>query len=368
MEKTRTIASIRLRLLLAPLALASFIGCGGSSPSLTGPSAVLGSAVALSADSAESAETLLAADAGEFTALGRGPGNGGGKGKDKDKDNDKGKDGDTDRGGNGNGDDNRGPAGDNRGPGGGGRGPEGGDRGPQEDDRGPGRSDDVRVVGFVSGVTADTLTVDGVTVAAGPGVLIRRGNRVLTMADIEVGDHVQARGAMEGAVLVATEIKVEDTGRDNDDAAGVEIQGVISGLSATSGCPVVSFTIGATTVRTSATTVFDDVTCATLANSALVEIHGVRQADGSILATRVDAEAGPDDVRGAVFEFSGAVSCPAATFRVGPTLSLSTRVTTTATTVFSGVTCAALANGAHVEVEGTKQADGSLTAALVKLR
>ena len=367
MEKTRTIASIRLRLLLAPLALASSIGCGGSSPSLTGPSAVLGSAVALSADSAESAETLLAAEAGEFTALGRGPGNGGGKdGKDKDKDKDK--DGDTDRGRNGNGDDNRGPAGDNRGPGGGGRGPEGGDRGPEEDDRGPGRSDDVRVVGFVSGVTVDTLTVDGVTVAAGPGVLIRRGNRVLTMADIEVGDHVQARGAMEGAVLVATEIKVEDTGRDNDDVGGVEIQGVISGLSATSGCPIVTFTIGATTVRTSATTLFDDVTCATLANSALVEIHGVRQADGSILATKVDAEAGPDDVRGTVFEFSGAASCPAATFRVGPTLSLSTRVTTTATTVFSGVTCAALANGAHLEVEGTKQADGSLTAALVKLR
>jgi hypothetical protein len=209
--------------------------------------------------------------------------------------------------------------------------------------------------------------VNGMTVAAGPGAVIRHGNRPLTLADIAVGDHVQARGAMEDAVLVATEIKVEDTGRDDDDVDDAEIEGAIAGLSATSGCPVVTFTIGATTVRTSATTLFDDVTCATLANSTFVEIDGIRQADGSILARKVDAEAGPDEAAGAVFEFSGAASCPAATFRVGPTLSLSTRVTTTATTVFSGVTCAALANGARVEVEGTKQADGSITAARVEL-
>ena len=191
---------------------------------------------------------------------------------------------------------------------------------------------------------------------------------MLTMADIEVGDHVQARGAMEGAILVATEIKVEDTGRDNDDEDEDEVQGAIAGLSATSGCPVVTFTIGTTQVRTSATTIFDDVTCATLANNMFVEVHGIRQSDGSMLATRVDAEAGPDEVEGFVFDFSGAASCPAATFKVGPTLSLATTVTTTASTVFDGVTCATLANGMRVEVEGTRQANGSIAAARVELR
>jgi hypothetical protein len=173
---------------------------------------------------------------------------------------------------------------------------------------------------------------------------------------------------MEATTLVATEIKVQDTGRDNDDTIEAEIKGTISGLSATTGCPVVTFTIGTTKVSTSAATVFDDVTCQTLANGALVEVEGTRQADGSILARRVEAEAGPDEVEGIVFEFSGAASCPAATFRVGPTLSLSTKVTTTATTTFSGVTCATLANGLRVEVEGTKQADGSITAAAVELK
>src|SRR6185503_10660850 len=79
-----------------------------------------------------------------------------------------------------------------------------------------GRGHDDRVVGFVSAKFANTLTVNGVTVAGGPGVVIRHGNRTLTMADIQVGDHVQARGTMDGTTLVATEIKVEDTGNDND--------------------------------------------------------------------------------------------------------------------------------------------------------
>jgi hypothetical protein len=43
-------------------------------------------------------------------------------------------------------------------------------------------------------------------------------------------------------------------------------------------------------VRTSAATVFDDVTCANLANGARVEVDGIEQSDGSILATRIDAE------------------------------------------------------------------------------
>ena len=175
--------------------------------------------------------------------------------------------------------------------------------------------------------------------------------------------------AAQGLTLVAEEITVQDTGHDNDPTARPsEIEGTISGISAVSGCPVVTFMIGTTQVTTSATTTFDDVTCATLANGALVEVEGAKQADGSIVATRVEAEAGPDEVTGTVFEFSGAASCPAATFKVGPVLSLATAVTLTPTTTFSGVTCAAIANGAMVEIEGTKQVDGSITAANVELK
>jgi hypothetical protein len=87
------------------------------------------------------------------------------------------------------------------------------------------------VVGFVSAKIGDTLMVNGVPVVAGPNAIIRHGNRQLTMADIEVGDHLQARGTIEGTTLVASEIKVQDTGNDNDDVIEAEVEGTISGLS-----------------------------------------------------------------------------------------------------------------------------------------
>jgi len=238
---------------------------------------------------------------------------------------------------------------------------------------GPGRSHEERVVGIVTANNDDTIVVNGVTIAAGVDAVIRHGNRTLTMADIAVGDHVQARGALEETTLVAVEIKVQDLGNDNEepDANAGEIKGPISGLSPLTGCPVVTFTIGTTQITSSAATTFDDVTCATLANGAIVEVEGTTAADGSIVATKIELEAGPDEVTGKVWELTGTASCgtatPALTFKVGPTAGLATTVNTTTLTAFSGVTCAALANGARVEVEGTEQADGSITAASVEL-
>lgn len=63
---------------------------------------------------------------------------------------------------------------------------------------------------------AQTLIVNGVTVAVTPETLIRHGHRRLRLDDVLVGDHVQVRGVMDEDVLVATEIKVQDTGRDNE--------------------------------------------------------------------------------------------------------------------------------------------------------
>lgn len=300
------------------------VGCGGNaSQSPTGPSGISGSA----------SGSLAVTAAGEETASTLAKG-GAGKGK-----------GDL-------------------------HGPEHGKK--PEDDVQHGRSHEARVVGFVTSVAGGTLTINGIDVVGATDVVVRHGQTILTIADIEVGDHVQARGKMEGSVLVATEIKVEDTGEGSDGFSKVKIEGAISGLSSTATCPAVTFTLGTTQVTTSAATVFDDVTCAALANNTVVKVKGTRQADGSVLATSVEAdddefEADDDEAEGFVFEFSGAASCPAATFKVGPTLALATVVKTTASTTFSDVTCATLANGLRVEVEGTKQADGAIIAASVEL-
>jgi hypothetical protein len=319
-----TLGSVRLRLLLVPFAAAALTtGCGGGSllQSPTGPSGALSSDTSLSTDSGASVSSAYSVD----------PLAKGGNGK---------KPADADDGDNG------------KKPGDGGN---------------PGRGHDDKVVGFVSAKFSDTLTVNGITVVPGPGVVIRHGNRTLTIADIEVGDHIQARGTMEGTTLVATEIKVEDTGQDNDDVDEVELKGAVAALSPAANCPVVTFTIGTTTVTTSAATVFDDVTCATLANAAIVEVEGTRKADGSILATKVELEAGPDEVEGTIFALSGTAACPTLTFKVGLIESLATTVNTNGSTTFTGVVCTALTNGARVEIEGTKQADGSITAASVEL-
>jgi hypothetical protein len=337
MKMKLTLEPARMRPLLAFLAATALtVGCGeGQLQSPTGPSAAVGSTTSMSANAA--------AGTSDFELFGQG-GNGGGN------------NGNGRGNGNGNGNGNGGDSG-----------RDGSEDAPAENGGGPGRSQEAKVVGFVSAVTIDTLVVNGLRVAAGPDTLIRHGNLRLSMFDIEVGDHVQARGVMEGPILVATEIKVQDTGDDNEDVIEVDFEGFVSNLSPAAGCPVLTFTIGATAVTTSAATIFDDVTCATLANNAFVDVEGIRRADGSVLARKVEVEGGPDDLEGLVFDFSGAASCPAATFWVGPTRSLATRVTTTASTIFRDVACAALVNGTRVDVEGTRQIDGTIAAAVVEI-
>ena len=97
---------------------------------------------------------------------------------------------------------------------------------------------------------------------------------------------------MGEGTLEATEIKVEHTGKGDFDGG---VEGVVSGLTATTGCPVLTFMVGTTKVTTSASTVFDDVLCSALANGAIVEIKGTRQADGWIVATKVELEDDDDD-------------------------------------------------------------------------
>jgi len=345
---TLTLRSVGQRLLLIPCAAALVtIGCGEGQilQSPTGPSGTLGSTAFQTGDAADIAAT--ASSAGEFETLargGNGRGNGNGGGNDKDK---------------------------------GGKKPGGSEDGEGSyNGGGPGRSHEDRIVGFVSAKFADAITVNGTNIYAGIDTVIRHGNRMLEMADIAIGDHVQARGTIEETKFVAIEIKVQDTGNDNEEGDGEvppapALQGAISGLSPIATCPVVTFMIGLQKVTTSAATVFDDVTCATLTNGALVKVEGVPLADGSIQATKVELQSGPNEVLGTVFELTGTESCatltPELTFKVGATALTGTPVKTTATTTFTGVTCATLANGANVEVEGTTQADGSMTAASVEL-
>jgi Domain of unknown function (DUF5666) len=115
--------------------------------------------------------------------------------------------------------------------------------------------------GFVTEVGADFIVIRGIHVTIDSvTTIIRHGNRPLTITDILVGDHAQARGTMnpEGE-LVATEVKVEHTDKDLDDSQETEeqetegeededghakVEGVVTGVDGA--CPKTTFKIGET--------------------------------------------------------------------------------------------------------------------------
>lgn len=209
--------------------------------------------------------------------------------------------------------------------------------------------------GFVTAKGTDSITVRDITVKVEHATVIRHGHRILTLADIQVGDKVEVRGVQSGSTLVASEIKLEDTDGEGDHGKA-EAKGLISGLTGT--CPSLTFTVGTTRVTTNGTTEFRGTVCAAVVNGARVDIQGTRQTDGSIVATKVDTKLGEDEVRGAVAALTG--TCPNLTFTVG-----TTRVTTNIRTEFKGSGCAGIVSGLLVEAKGTRQTDGSIIAVKV---
>lgn len=203
---------------------------------------------------------------------------------------------------------------------------------------------------------ARTVRVSGTLVAVPADAVIRHGSRVLAFTELLVGDQVEVRGTLDGNTLRASEIKVESVNRDEL----TERRGTVSALSGT--CPALTFTIGTTRVVTNGSTFFKDAACTAVANSAFVEVKGRPQADGSLLAVRVEVEDEDEkeaEVKGVVSGLNG--TCPALTFTIG-----TTRVATNGATVFRDGLCSAVVNGTLVEVKGRRQADGSLLAAGVE--
>lgn len=148
---------------------------------------------------------------------------------------------------------------------------------------------------------ARTLLVGTRQVSVPVTATIRHGSRSLAFADLAVGDHVQVKGTLNAtAVLVASEVKVEQGGKrpdddddtDDDDADDdvdeMELTGAVSAVGGV--CPAATFTVGTTRVATTSTTTFRETTCAAIVNGTLVEVKGIAQADGSIVATRVSLE------------------------------------------------------------------------------
>ena len=211
---------------------------------------------------------------------------------------------------------------------------------------------------------------------------IRHDGNTLTCAQLQTNDRVEAHGTMNGATIVATDVKVETDhglpqqpgagGGVDDDANEVEVEGLVAGAAAGHACPAFTFTIDGTTVTTDATTKFEDATCADVVNGTTVKVKGIRTGPSAISAAKVDkkGDAGKVDdgedqnkaeVKGIVAGAAAGHACPAFTFTVG-----GTTVTTSATTKFEDTTCADIVSGNTVEVKGIRASASEISATKVE--
>jgi hypothetical protein len=127
-----------------------------------------------------------------------------------------------------------------------------------------------------------TLLVGGTTVRTTAGTVVQRRGDFQTLEQIKVGQslHVVGDRQSDGS-LNARLIQIED------DAVGaeMEIEGAAGGVSGT--CPTLSFGINGYQIVTNGSTTFEGGACAALKNGTKVKVNGTKQANGSLLATRV---------------------------------------------------------------------------------
>jgi hypothetical protein len=217
----------------------------------------------------------------------------------------------------------------------------------------------------LSGVPSGTVQLK----FSGSGV-----DAMVTISGVTASDRIDITVSVNGGTArVESERRGRGNGNgDNDeDELDDEVNGVVAALSGA--CPTLTFMVQATRVTTNSATVFDDTACARVVNGMDVEVHGVRQADGSLLASRIEAEDDDDETnnRGpnpgnSEQRFTGSVSgvggaCPAITFMVR-----GNKVATNGSTRFDDTSCGRVANSMTVEVRGLRQTDGSVLASRVK--
>ena len=134
-----------------------------------------------------------------------------------------------------------------------------------------------------------TFTVSSTKVATNAAT--RFGEAACTA--LHDGDKVQVKGTRQpdGIVLASRVEKENDDDDDedeNEDENEAEIRGIVSGAASGHACPAFTFTVGSTSVTTSARTKFEDTTCAAVINGISVKVEGARTSPTAIAASKVE--------------------------------------------------------------------------------
>jgi hypothetical protein len=156
-----------------------------------------------------------------------------------------------------------------------------------DDDAGDdGQDDSASIHGILTAIGGAkptlNLTVGGTTVRTSAETIVKRRGDVQTLDALKTGQILHVIGVRQSnGSIDARRIEIDD------DAPGgeFEIEGSLGGLKGT--CPAVSFGVNGFTVVTNSSTVFDGIACSALKSGDKISVKGVRQADGSVVATRV---------------------------------------------------------------------------------
>jgi len=148
--------------------------------------------------------------------------------------------------------------------------------------------------GPVEEVGASSLKVAGHVVLVNADTKIKRGDQTIGLADVKVGERAEVQARVQpDASLLAIKIKIEDDQNNddqNDEQGQVDFSGHIDSINApalvVSGRKVV--TNSSTRIRRGDKT----VTLADLKVGDKVEVEGTKQADNSVLASKIKVEDG----------------------------------------------------------------------------
>jgi len=146
-------------------------------------------------------------------------------------------------------------------------------------------TDEVRGAASLIDTGADTFVINGnITVRYAGAAFSPAGT---TESSLRSGSVVEIRGTLAGSVFTATQVDLEDlqddslSGRADEEQ---EVEGYVSGFTAHPG----SFLVNGRSVRTTSSTRFEDGSGGDLVNNVRVEVEGVVDAQGVLVASKVE--------------------------------------------------------------------------------
>ncbi len=223
-----------------------------------------------------------------------------------------------------------------------------------------------KAYGFIGAVTALPGTtgqigdwmVGGKTVHVSSTTVFPAGEP----ASITVGTLVDVDGTLnaDGTVTASSIAAVP-----KPPVKSYDFSATVTALPGTSG-QVGTWAVGGKTVDVTSSTVFPAGQLATIAVGSTVDVHGILNADGSITALRISLQGTPPGPPSKGYDLQGAVTAlPGTTDQIGNWTVAGVTVIVSSTTLFPAGQPASITVGTLVDVDGTLNADGTVTASSI---